>query len=87
MVFKYIWNGVVVKTFTSIKYPALSSSIDKAFNDAEIKPSSICMDKERVDGCMDGMADGVADFMQIPQTKEEREVFYNKNREKILAYL
>lgn len=51
-----------------------------------IADNYICMDKERVDGCMDGMADGVADFMQIPQTKEEREVFYNKNLEKILAY-
>lgn len=51
-----------------------------------IADNYICMDRERIDGCMDGMAGGITDFLQIPQTKEEREIFYNGNFKKILEY-
>lgn len=51
-----------------------------------IADNYICMDKERIDGLRDGIKDGMADFLQIPQKKEERDVFYQGNLDKIMEY-
>lgn len=51
-----------------------------------IADNYICMDKERADGLKEGMKGGVADFLQIPQKKEERNIFYKRNFNKITSY-
>ncbi len=44
----------------------------------------ICMDRERIDGFRAGMEGKQADFLEIPQKKEERDIFYIQNFSKIL---
>lgn len=51
-----------------------------------IADNDTCMDRERITGCRAGMKDGKTDFWQIPQTKEERLVFYEEHEEKLLSY-
>ena len=46
----------------------------------------ICMDRERIDGFRAGMEGKQADFLEIPQKKEERDIFYIQNFSKILQY-
>lgn len=51
-----------------------------------IADNYICMDKERIDGCRAGMEGNQADFLEIPQKKEERDIFYIENFSKIMEY-
>ena len=51
-----------------------------------IADNYICMDRERIDGFRAGMEGNQADFLEIPQKKEERDIFYIENFSKILQY-
>lgn len=55
-----------------------------------IADNNICMDKERMDGCADGMhvrsGEAQVCFMQVPMTKKERLFFYELNFEKLMAH-
>ena len=51
-----------------------------------ISDNAICMDLERINGCIDAMGEQFADFMQIPLLKEERMRFYQNKLEEIVKY-
>lgn len=45
-----------------------------------------CMDRERIEGCRDGMKEYGADFLQIPFAQKDRRVFYRENLSLIQGY-
>ena len=47
--------------------------------------NDICMDKERMAGCRDGMISGKVDFMKIPFQRKNRMKFYEGHYREILA--
>lgn len=46
----------------------------------------ICMDKERMDGCIAGMSGCQVDLLQIPLLEEQREAFYRERLPEIMEY-
>lgn len=46
----------------------------------------ICMDKDRVDGCREGLVGGQVAFWQIPMAREARLHFYEERLEQLLSY-
>lgn len=51
-----------------------------------IADNYICMDKERIDGCREGMAEGQTEFLMVPMEQEKRRRFYGERLEEILQY-
>ena len=51
-----------------------------------IADNCICMDKERMDGCMAAMTECQVDFMEIPKIKEERRKVFQEQFKKIMEY-
>lgn len=51
-----------------------------------IADNYICMDKERIDGCIKGLDGCTADFLQIPDKEDERDIFYKNNFPLIKKY-
>lgn len=51
-----------------------------------ISDNYICVDSERMDGCVAAMGDQAVGFMQIPFRKEERMELYQKRLSEILEY-
>ena len=51
-----------------------------------ISDNGICMDLERINGCIDATGEHVTEFMQIPLLKEDRIRFYQDKLEEILKY-
>lgn len=46
----------------------------------------VCMDSERIDGCIEAMGSGAVSFMKIPMQAEERIRFYRDREPEILEY-
>lgn len=51
-----------------------------------ISDNGVCMDGERVRGCQAAMGKDAVDFMEIPQKKEARTLFYRRREAEILRY-
>lgn len=51
-----------------------------------IADNNICMDRERIEGCRDGMQNGSADFLEIPMGQESRRRFYEEKLAEIMQY-
>lgn len=51
-----------------------------------ITDNYMCMDEERVEGCTAGMSPGNVEYLLIPQTREERRLFYEQHMEEICQY-
>lgn len=51
-----------------------------------ISDNNICTDKERMDGCRDGMAEGTVDFLKVPFTAVQRHDFYHTKLRTIMQY-
>lgn len=51
-----------------------------------ISDNNICTDKERMDGCRDGMGEALADFLQVPYTAAQRRAFYERELASIMTY-
>lgn len=51
-----------------------------------ISDNDVCMDKERYDGFCKGFGAEGADLMLVPMQKNQREIFYEDNRDKLLSY-
>lgn len=46
----------------------------------------MCMDKERILGCTEGMSNGQTDFLEIPMKKEMRISFYENRFDELMSY-
>lgn len=51
-----------------------------------ISDNCICVDKERMDGCRDGLKNGQMDFLKVPMTKEERIKLYDDSFTELRKY-
>lgn len=51
-----------------------------------ISDNEICMDSERIHGCIDAMGEQLSGFMRIPLLKEDRMRFYQDKLKEILEY-
>lgn len=51
-----------------------------------ISDNNICVDKERMEGCKNGMKAGTVDFMEIPFTAAQRQEFYTQKLVEIMKY-
>lgn len=51
-----------------------------------ITDNVVCMDEERLEGCRAGMAPQGVDYLLVPQTREERRVYYQQHMEEICRY-
>lgn len=51
-----------------------------------ISDNNICVDKERIEGCKNGLKGAVVDFMQVPFTAEGRRDFYTGKLSEMMKY-
>lgn len=51
-----------------------------------IADNYICMDKERIDGCREGMSEGQTDLLMVPMEREQRKRLYREKLGEIREY-
>ena len=83
--FSSMWNldGLIIIGFCENEYKNLRDHIRIPF--VGISDNNVCMDLDRFNGLNRGLGKD-ADFLMIPMSREKRQLFYQKNLEKIKKY-